>query len=672
MEDFPIDPILDSMTVQGIGECCDRGLKRAKKLVDEIRSLASKTDQELTWDATFGAFDEVSRSLQEACFVPALLAVAHPDSAVRDAAMPCEAKVDAFVTQLYMDKDVFEVLKRYANGDRRSEIGDPSASDLRSPFSDLHSRFIEHTLRDYRRNGLDVPEEKQKRLSELNKELTKIGQNFERNLAETTLSISIQPDQLYGLPESYVASHSVGEDGMVAITTNYPDLIPFMTYANDRNAAMELYRLSQCRAAEQNLPLLDSLLKLRYEKAKLLGYETWADYVLEPRMAKNAKSVQAFLNDLHTALISKREMEFGTFKEEAKSLNLIQPDGSIRASDASYLEDRICKKQFALDTQELKNYFELNRVREGIFMIASELYGIAFTPSSMSVWHKDVQSHDVMDVSTGNLIGHLYMDLYPREGKFKHAAMFGLRNAAYSSDGSRIVPHAALVCNFPKPGDAPALLSHDEVTTFFHEFGHVLHKLLSESRLVSFAGTNCARDFVEVPSQMFEEWAWQREVLDRFAVHAETGMAIPDDLFAAMVTARTFGLATFTERQLFLAALDQTYHTSEPGIDTTKIVNTLHTQYSSFSRIPDTFFQATFGHLVNYDAAYYGYQWALSIAKDVLTRFESEGYMSDETAAEFRASILCKGGSQDEAEQAAAFLGRPTNAEAYKKFLGIN
>jgi len=411
---------------------------------------------------------------------------------------------------------------------------------------------------------------------------------------------------------------------------------------------------------------------LRYEKAKLLGYETWADYVLEPRMAKDAKTVKAFLDDLHKDLISKREEEFEMFREEAKSLNLIQPDGSIRASDAAYLEDRICAKHFSLDTQELRKYFEVEKVRDGIFAVASELCGITFAPSTMAVWHEDVRAYDVKDASTGSLIGHLYMDLYPREGKYKHAAMFDVRKVRYQSEDSVIPPYAALVCNFSKPSSGPALMSHDEVTTFFHECGHALHEILSTSSLVSFSGTSCAIDFVEVPSQMFEEWAWQRDVLDRFARHVDTGEKIPDSLFEAMTKARSFGRAMHTERQLFLATLDQTFHTTEPGKDTTEIVNTLHTQYSSFARIPDTYFQATFGHLMGYDAAYYGYQWALSIARDVLTRFEAEGFMNRDTAAAYRSSILAKGGSVDEGEQAKAFLGRPTDAGAYKKYLGIS
>lgn len=657
MNQFPIDPIVDALTVEGVTSCCDRGMKRAEELAEGIRSLSTKSDAELTWNATFGALDDMSRSIQEASFVPGLLAMVHPEASVRDAAMPCESKVDAFLTNLFMDKQVFEVFKR--------------ASTLIKTDDPVRTRLIEHTLRDYRRNGLDLPDEQRERLRAMNEELTKQGQQFERNLAETTLSISIKPEQLEGLPESFITSHPAGEDGMVRITTNYPDMIPFMTYAKDRDAAMEVYRLSQCRAKDQNLPILDAVLRLRYEKAKLLGYETWADYVLEPRMAKNAKTVKAFLDDMHTSLISKREGEFELYREEAKVLGLLQPDGSVRASDAAYLEDKICAKHFALDTQELQKYFEIEGVRDGIFEVASELYGVTFAPSNIAVWHEDVKPYDVKDTATGSLIGHLYMDLYPREGKYKHAAMFGLRNAAYASDGSRIAPHAALVCNFPKPGIGPALIGHDQVTTFFHEFGHTLHKLFSESRLVSFAGTSCAIDFVEVPSQMFEEWAWKRDVLDRFARHVETGEKIPDTLFEAMTKARAFGRAMFTERQIFLATLDQTFHTTEPGRDTTEIVNTLHTQYSSFTRIPNTYFQATFGHLMGYDAAYYGYQWALSIAVDVLTRFQSEGFMNRETASAYRASILSKGGSQEESDLVKAFLGRPGNAEAYKKYLGI-
>jgi thimet oligopeptidase len=319
----------------------------------------------------------------------------------------------------------------------------------------------------------------------------------------------------------------------------------------------------------------------------------------------------------------------------------------------------------------LSEYFEVRAVEQGIMEIASALYNVSFKPVEAPVWHPDVRPFDVLNPDQ-TVLGRVYLDLYPRDGKFKHAAVFGLREAFTHPDGSRQLPVAALVCNFPKPGDAPALLTHSDVTTFFHEFGHLLHHTFSQSRYASFAGTNVARDFVEAPSQMFEEWAWQRETLDRFARHHQTNAPLPDALLTALHRSRTFGEGIRNERQLFLAALDQAYHTGEPGLDTTRVMEDMHAEYSPFARVPDTTFQGTFGHLVGYDAAYYGYQWARSLSFDLLTRFTSEGMMNTKVAQEYRTAILEPGGSIDETQMVTTFLGRPPNAEAYKTFLGFN
>jgi thimet oligopeptidase len=254
--------------------------------------------------------------------------------------------------------------------------------------------------------------------------------------------------------------------------------------------------------------------------------------------------------------------------------------------------------------------------------------------------------------------------------KYKHAAVFGIRETKPMDGGARLMPIAAIVCNFPKPGgSSPALMSHADATTFFHEFGHVLHHLLSESPLASFSGTSVARDFVEAPSQMLEEWAWSRETLDLFARHHETGKPIPDKLFKAMVKSRSFGRAISTQRQLFLAALDQNYHTRPAGFDTTRVLEETQNAYLPFKYVPGTHFQATFGHLIGYDAGYYGYQWALSISRDLFSRFQVEGLLNPQTAADYRAAILAPGGSQDESSLIEHFLGRPPSDEAYRRFL---
>ncbi len=643
------------MTAEGVVKLCDDGLREATRLADGIRAKKSANDTELTWDATFGAFDRLNFALQESALVPQLMGLCHPDATVRAAALTCEPRVDAFSSALYVDDEIALVLRR--------------AALVLGSVSHPRRRFIEHVLRDYRRNGLELPVEKRAQLQALNETLTELGQAFEKNLANATLSIEVDPASLEGLPEGYVSNHPVGSNGKIRITTDTPDSVPFIRYSSDRVSARELSRLANTRARAENKPILEQILKLRHEKALLLGYATWADYVLEPRMAKSPATVRSFLERLHKGLAPRRAEEFKVFYDEAAAQGLLDANGGVMVSDTLYLDNILREKKFQLDSQALSEYFEVRTVQQGIMTIAAKLYGITFVPIVSKAWYEDVEVYDVRDAD-GTVLARVYLDLFPREGKYKHAAVFTLRQTSRSS-GERIAPRAALVCNFPKPGIAPALLDHDQVTTFFHEFGHLLHDILSRSELASFAGTSVARDFVEAPSQMFEEWAWNRESLDVFAKQHQTGELIPEAMYQSLIASRTFGEALFTDRQLYLATLDQVYHTHLPGFDTSVVAEELFSSFSPFVRLPDICFEATFGHLIGYDAAYYGYQWALVLAFDIRSRFIQEGIMNPSTAASYRSSILEPGGSEEESDLVQHFLGRPSNEKAYLDYLGI-
>ncbi|MBX3189756.1 MAG: Zn-dependent oligopeptidase [Labilithrix sp.] len=654
---FEIDPVAIGLEPDGVTKLCDASLARAYATLDELRAMDGKPDAELTWESTVGKLDWARLALRNAGDFPGLMAVAHPDEKVREKAKACEPKIDRFETSLWLDAVIARVVKRYA------DKGDPGSSNV------ARARLLSHVLRDFRRNGLDLDAAGQARLRALNEELTKLGQDFDSNLAASHLSIDATPAQLEGLPKEWLASHPPGKDGKVRVTTDYPDYFPVLTYAKDRKVALELYKQFDNRAADKNVAVIEKILALRTEKAKLLGYATWADYVLEPRMAKNAKTVDAFLEGLKKHLAKKGDAEMAEFRAMHVKLGGKAND-PIPPSDRLYLEDQVRKAKYGLDSKEVSQYFEVQKVKEGLLTITSKLFGISYRPVQTATWHADVEAKEVFDAS-GKLLGRFYFDLYPRDGKYKHAAVFSIRDTIKKADGTRLVPIAAIECNFPRPspGGPPALMSHQDAVTFFHEFGHVLHHLLSESELTSFAGTSVARDFVESPSQMLEEWAWAKETLDLFAVHHETGKPLPAPLHASMLRSRGFGRAIATQRQLFLAALDQRYHTRPPPFDTTQVLKETHDAYTPFKYVEGTHFQASFGHLIGYDAGYYGYQWALSIAQDLFTRFKKEGLMNAKTAADYRASILAAGASDDEAKLVARFLGRAPSDAAYRAFL---
>lgn len=638
----------------GIVRLCDESLATATKELQGVAALDTKSDAELTWDSTLGAIDRAKIAIRNAGDFPSLLAVSHPDQVVRERAKTCEPKVDKLETGMWLDAGIARVIKRYAA--KKETLSGP------------RTKLLAHVLREFRRNGLELEAKGQTRVRAINEELTKLAQDFDTNLAASHLYVDAAPAQLEGLPKEWIASHKPEADGKVRISTDYPDYFPVLTYAKDRKLALDLYKQFENRAADTNVAVLDKILTLRAEKAKLLGYATWADYVIEPRMAKDARTVATFLEGLKKHLAKKGDAEMAEFRAVHAKLGGKGND-PLPPSERLYLEDQVRKAKYGLDSKEVSQYFEVRKVKEGLLTITSRMFGIKFRPAEMPTWHADIEPMEVTDES-GKVLGRFYFDLYPREGKYKHAAVFSIRDTVKMQDGSRLVPMAAIECNFPRPGNGgPALMSHQDAVTFFHEFGHILHHVLSEAELSTFSGTSVARDFVESPSQMLEEWAWAKETLDLFAVHHETGKPMPKPLHAAMLRSRGFGRAIATQRQLFLAALDQTYHTRPLPFDTTKVLQEVQDAYTPFKYVEGTHFQASFGHLIGYDAGYYGYQWALSIAQDLFTRFKKEGLLNAKTAADYRASVLAMGSMDEEAKLVTKFLGRPPSNAAYKAFL---
>lgn len=646
------DPITGALSVDAQKRMCDEHLAAAQELVDRIKALKDAPPEKLTYEATLGRMDQVSLQIAEAGQLPYLMGLAHPDPAVRETAKACEPKTEQFNTKLYLDADLAAVLRAYAA--------------KKEPLAPNQQRLLDEALRDFRRNGLTLPPDKQARLRKLNEEIVKLGQDFEANIAGSRGHIEIQPRQLAGLPKDYVKKHPPNEQHRIVIGTDPPDYFDFITYADDRKAALELYIAFTNRGGEDNVQILERLLALREEKAKLLGYATWADYAVEPRMAKSAKAVRDFLAEVLVAVKEPARAEFAQLMSQHKAKGGKLTD-KLPPPDRYYLSQQVKKLRYKFDATKLRPYFEVTSVTKGLLDVAAQMYGLEFRKVEANAWHADVTAYEVW--SEGKRIAKFYLDLYSRPDKYKHYAMFPLRTSAKLPDGRYLMPIAALECNFAKPGAEPGLMNHEDVVTFFHEFGHVLHHLLSKQELATYAGTNTVRDFVEAPSQMFEEWAWSRDVLDRFARHVETKERIPDELFRGMREARGFGRALDTQRQVFLARLDQELHTRPTPIDSTAVVQQVQEGSDSFAYVKGTHFQSSFGHLIGYDAGYYSYQWALALSRDVLTRFRKDGLLNPATAKAWRDEVLAKGGGTDERAMVKAFLGREPSNEAYFSFI---
>jgi thimet oligopeptidase len=529
-------------------------------------------------------------------------------------------------------------------------------------------RFVEHTLRDYRRAGVDRSPETRTRLKQIDEELTRLGQQFSKNISEDVRGIEVADlGGLEGLPGDFVASHQPAKGtGAIRITTDYPDYNPFMTYAHSDELRRELYVKFRSRGDSQNENVLRDILSLRGEKAQLLGYANWADYITADKMIGSGDHAAAFLDRVWKLAAPRAERDYAELLRQLKKL---EPSATeVNDWQKTRLEHLVKIEQYEVDASRVRQYFPYDRVLVGLLEITSEIFDLRYVAvADADVWHTSVLVYDVVRGATK--LGRIYLDMHPREGKYKHAAQFPLKDGALGEQ----LPEGVLVCNFPDagPDGAPGLMEHDDVVTMFHEFGHLMHHILGgHQKWITQSGVATEWDFVEAPSQMFEEWAWSHATLARFARHFETGEVIPEALVDKMRRADKFGLGTATVQQIYYAAISLGFHRADPAaLDQLAEVQRLQKLYTPFRYVPGTKFHASFGHLVGYSAMYYTYQWSLVIAKDLLTPFDRRGLMATDVTFAYRDNVLVPGGSHDAAELVRNFLGREYDFAAYERYL---
>ncbi|HZL99136.1 MAG TPA: M3 family metallopeptidase, partial [Planctomycetota bacterium] len=499
----------------------------------------------------------------------------------------------------------------------------------------------------------------------LREELVEIGQEFSRNIAGDRRTVPLADGRagLAGLPEDWIAAHPEADDGSVTLTTDPTDYQPFMKYARDRGHREALYRAFMSRGTPANLDVLERMLARRHELATLLGFRSWADYATEDKMIKTADRAAEFIGrvtDLTTARMEREVAELlALAREERPEAN------EVRDWDRAHDMEQVRRRRFDFDGRQARPYFPYERVKAGVFEVAGRLYGLEIRPLPVRAWHPEVETYELAE--QGRPVARFYLDMHPRADKFKHAAMFDL----VSGTAGQRLPEATLVCNFPRPeGEDPGLLEPSEVTTFFHEFGHLLHHLLAgRQRWLAVSGISTEWDFVEVPSQLFEEWARDATVLQRFARHHATGEPIPAALVERMRAANEYGKGINTRIQMYYAALALEYYRRDPaGLDTTEVARRLKARYVPFPHEEGTAFQASFGHLEGYSALYYTYMWSLVLAKDLLGAFAGD-LLDAGTARRYRRCVLEPGGSQDAEALVASFLGRPFAFDAFERWL---
>jgi thimet oligopeptidase len=647
-------PLIDyrTVTAEMIEAECDKAIAAADEIVAKV---AAVPDDQRTFDNTLMPLERLSDLMGQAFGKYAFFGYVSTDEHVRDVARGREEAMEKYQVALGFREDVYRAVHAYS---RTAEA---------KKLTGERARYLEFALRDFRRNGFGKDASVREKVQGLRERLVELGLEYEKTIAEWEDGIELPPDRAGGLAPEYLARLTKKENGNYWVSLDYPDAFPFFDTADDAALRKELTRRFWNEGYPGNIALLEEAIAVRQEIATLLGYESWAHYRLEVRMAETPENVNAFLQDLRSRIQDKLRADIAAM-EATYAKN--DPDG-VNYWDWRYYNNAQLRDQYQVDQYEVSKYFPLERVLDGMFDITQEMFGLRYVEvENPAAWHEDVQLFEIHDRETGEFIAHFYTDLFPREGKFSHAAAFPLRSGGMFN-GKRQTPVSAIVANVTKPTpDTPSLLTHDEVETMFHEFGHILHQTLTRAELPRFAGSSTEQDFVEAPSQNLEHWIWEAEVLDRFAGHYETGEKMPRSMLEGMIAAKNLNSGIKWLRQAFYASLDMAYHAPGAVKNTTAIMNELH-PICGFPNLEGTHMHAGFGHLFGYDAAYYGYLWSKVYGDDMYTAFEENGILNPEVGMRYRREIYEKGGSLDGKDLLRNFLGREPNNEAFLRDLGL-
>ncbi len=620
-------------------------LARAKAQIAKL--LAVKGPR--TVENTLVPLDEATRLIGMAGSQSGLIENVHPDKATREVAEKAGQMVSAYATELQLNRQIYDAVAAI----------DVSNADAATKY------YVQRLLRDFRLAGVDKDDATRAKIRDLNDSLVVIGQAFGRNIREDKSTVTCTVAELEGLPQDFIDAHKPGADGKITLTIEYPDYIPVMQYAKNDDLRHRLYLAYNNRAYPANIGVLDRMRARRYELAQLLGFTNFADLVTADKMVGSAKNAHDFVDRVVAASNDRQAREYQQLLAQQQK---ITPGATaVEFWQSQYAREQLRKAAYDFDSQSIRPYLPYDRVKAGVLDIASRLFDVQFKRiTGVPVWDPSVECYELWD--NGKLAGRFYLDMHPRANKYNHAAQFDIRSGLEG----RQIPEAALVCNLPggKPGD-PGLCDVDDVDTFFHEFGHLLHNMFaSHGRWAGIAGITTEQDFVEAPSQMLEEWMRSPEVLATFAKHYQTGEAIPADLVKRMNRANDFGKGLDVRRQMVYAGTSLGCYDGDPAaISSTDLMSSLVKKYQPFPFVDGTHFQCAFGHLNGYSAVYYTYMWSLVIAKDMFSQFDKDHLLAPGVAKRYRETVLAPGGSKPAAQLVADFLGRPFNEQAWKKWL---
>src|SRR6266550_1456615 len=637
-------------------------IAKANKGLDQIGSQDLKA---VTFKNTVVALDDLTYQAGLAANKAVIIKETNTNPEMRAAGENTIKIFQDWAVSIDYREDVYKAIKAFA--------------DTHPKLSGEDEKLLNETLRDYRRAGLDLPPDQRKEVEQLRKELSKLGTDFDTNIVKANAPVIFTKADLNGLPESFFASPGIrtGDDAYTVMANVTWQFNTVEENAKSEATRKQLYVIRETLAKEANVPVLNQMLALRNKIALRLGYKSWDDYQTEVKMAKNGANAEKYISDLVTGIQPKFESEIAEL-QKLKAAEMNDSNAKIEVWDWRYYANQRDKQKYAVDKEALRAYFPFQKVLDGMFNIYQRIFGLKFEKIAAPYkWIDDLQLYMVTDSATGEPLGMFYLDMFPREGKFNHFAEFDIISGKMLPDGKYQRPTVALLCNFPPAtADKPSLLTHQDVETLFHEFGHALHSIVTRAKYGRFAGTHVPGDFVEAPSQMLQNWVWDKKVLDTFAAdYRDPSKKIPAEVIQKMNEAKLATAGAYYRRQFAFASLDLALHDQHPEgqpYDCVLISNPILEKV--FLPIdPSTTFVSYFGHLNGYDAGYYGYAWADAIAADMATVFEKakDGYLDKQAGMKLRHDIYEPGDSRDVALSIEEFLGRKQSIEPFLKKIGI-
>ena len=649
-------------TPEAVDAAMKDAIAKANKALDQI---GAQDLGKVNFKSTVVALDDLTYAATLEANKVTIIKETNTNAAMRTAAENAVKIFQDWAVGIDYREDVYKALKAFAG--------------THPKLSGEDEKLLFETMRDYRRAGLELSPDKRKEVEQLRKELSKLGTDFDTNIVKAKAPVIFTKAELDGVPESFFASPGVktGDDTYTVMANVTWQFIAVEENAKSEATRKKLYVIHDSLAKDTNVSALNQMVLLRNKIALRLGYKSWDDYQTETRMAKTGAGAKSYIGNLVAGIQPKFDAEVSTL-QKMKAADTNDPSAKIGVWDWRYYTNQLNKQKYAVDKEALRVYFPFQKALEGMFSIYQSIFGLKFERITAPYkWIDDLQLFLVTDSASGEPLGMFYLDMFPREGKFNHFAEFEIIGGKLLPDGKYQRPTVTLLCNFPPPSaDKPSLLSHSDVETLFHEFGHALHTITTRAKYGRFAGTNVPRDFVEAPSQMLQNWVWDKKVLDTFAAdYRDPSKKIPAEIIKKMNDAKLATAGVIYRRQFAFASLDLALHDQHPENDPYDCVAMSNPILEKvFLPIdPNTTFVSYFGHLNGYDGGYYGYAWADAIAADMATVFEKakDGYLDKQAGSRLRHEIYEQGDSRDVTLSIEKFLGRGQSIEPFLKKIGI-